>query len=801
MAALVAVPVLFMLARGLLAGRNVAYADDIDGTLMLLLQLQDGGWWSDVFNRLLEVSNEHRMVTSRVLVVVSYWLSDTVNFEVFGVIGNLFICGACALLVRAAGEAERKWTMALVLAALLFQLEHFENFFWSGASIDHFQIVLLAGAALVLLARGSWLGCGAAAFFGLLATFTLAHGTMVWPVGAVLLAAQRRWRHLALWLMAGAAVGYVFFLGYEFNPAHRIGDVSSPDAGQMLRYWLELIGAPLALGQRALAPWLGAILVGWIGWQLGRGGLRRERIALPLALWALGSLALVAIGRANVSGGVLGSRYLVLAALAWAMAIFVELQFRHDATRPYRALRWAIPALALFNLAANIKFADEAKNWVAQRDSAVAAFVAHGRDGTAPAKLHPQPEHATRVLREAETAGVFMMPRQSVERVFANVRESAGIVGAIDRISVQGNLVVIDGWAAMPGREAKDGAVHLVLRSADAQRVLTTTTVSRPDLTAAFPRENWARAGFHFELRRWLLPEDSYQVGYLLPGENGAELTMTPQRLELGNGAYTLDVDKVDPNRAVFDELRIYGTSATITAAPNKVMRVVFVDNFGVLVNADFRGAGRLTIELPHSELIKVPGRDAKHTVRYRKGLAALSIGGADRTTSLSVYAARRQLPGHNNANWGTRNDTAHIASISIASRDGRFGALRTGNVNYVGREGIVGVHAPDTVFTGFVNLGDIQAFGKARPELRFGGVREARVTGGDLFQPNGRAVEVSGIAQLKFVEGRTAHGVRLPARRNRALLESDGRDVSAELTRELPQLAQAANRTRAAAE
>ena len=230
-------PVAYMLGRGLMASRNVAYMDDIDGTLMLLIRLHDGGSWSDLGQWLFEISNEHRMVTSRLLVTLSYWLSGTVNFNIMGVIGNLFLCTLCGLLIRTAGTAERRWGMALLLAGFLFQLEHFENFFWSGSSIDHFQVPLLAGCAIMLLARGGWVASLGAGLLAALATFTLAHGLVVWPVGVVMLVVDRRWRQLAGWLGVGIVAGVAYFSTFEFNPGHHIeveafvldGELGRPD--------------------------------------------------------------------------------------------------------------------------------------------------------------------------------------------------------------------------------------------------------------------------------------------------------------------------------------------------------------------------------------------------------------------------------------------------------------------------------------------------------------------------------------------------------------------------------------------
>jgi hypothetical protein len=56
------------------------------------------------------------------------------------------------------------------------------------------------------------------------------------------------------------------------------------------------------------------------------------------------------------------------------------------------------------------------------------------------------------------------------------------------------------------------------------------------------------------------------------------------------------------------------------------------------------------------------------------------------------------------------------------------------------------------------------------------------RITGGDLLQLNDRAVQVDGITQLKFTAGQDSHGHELTAQANKAKLEQDGVDVTAQI-------------------
>jgi len=531
--ALALLPVIYVTARSVLALRNVAYWDEIETVLDFLLKLKASPTWQDGLAQIFSAGNEHRTATSRLLFAVSLWLTGGVNFVVIGVIGNLCLFSALAVLIATAGTVVRRLQIGVLSAALFFQLQHFENFFWSGSSIDHFQVIALATISCAAVARGTRGGVLLGGFAGLLATFTLAHGLLVWPVGFLTLAHARRRQDLLVWVgLAALAVGG-FLIGYTFNSGHAIGDLSAAGVGRILHYWLAVLGAPLALGNPTVAPALGLGLLVLLGTQLRPAVMVRERVALPLALWAVGAALLLAVGRVDVVGGHVHSRYYVLGCLSWGLVVFIQLNAARPAAFPYRSLMRLLPLLVIFNLAANLTSGKDAQSWITCRDAAAHFFQVYGRDGAGPFNLHPSPLYAGHITRLAEEAGIFRMPERCQERKFPDAHSVGTIAYFIDRIPVNDTLVSIDGWAAYAGRAAKPGEVHVVLQSAKTRRIYTTTLWERADLVAAFPQEHWRDAGFHFQLRRWSLPKENFRIGLLITTERGAEFIMTSHRLDL----------------------------------------------------------------------------------------------------------------------------------------------------------------------------------------------------------------------------------------------------------------------------
>jgi hypothetical protein len=241
------------------------------------------------------------------------------------------------------------------------------------------------------------------------------------------------------------------------------------------------------------------------------------------------------------------------------------------------------------------------------------------------------------------------------------------------------------------------------------------------------------------------------------------------------------------PNGNIYDQILLSGPSASVRADAGQLTRVSFVDLNDDIVQVEFSGPGVLSISLENATGPAVASKYNQPSVLYMKGHATLTITGADERTNISVFSVG-SATAINQAHFraGTIYDGwADIAHLTITSRDGRFGGVRTANVTYFHTRGVTGVSAPGVQFTGPLWVGDISGSDTASAVLLTGSVSDARITGGDLLQANGGPVAVSGMTTLQFTTGTDSHGRPIPAQPNRARLLRDGVDVTAELTRQ----------------
>lgn len=264
------------------------------------------------------------------------------------------------------------------------------------------------------------------------------------------------------------------------------------------------------------------------------------------------------------------------------------------------------------------------------------------------------------------------------------------------------------------------------------------------------------------------------------------------------------------PNGNVFDQILFSGSAAAFTADANlnQAIRASYIDLNNDIVQIEFAGAGTVSVVFDGSSGPAAPINYNQPTVTYLKGHAGIVITGANETTNLSIFTVGRATafdptgaynillapntttnnPANNGSSLFTGKSAtvydgiADIAFVAISSTNGKFGGLRTAGASYFATKGLTGVYAPGVTFTGPLFVGDITASDAALPVLQVGSVSDARITGGDLLQTNGQAVQVSGITQLKFTAGTNSHGVLLTAQNNRAVLMQGTTNVTSQI-------------------
>lgn len=243
------------------------------------------------------------------------------------------------------------------------------------------------------------------------------------------------------------------------------------------------------------------------------------------------------------------------------------------------------------------------------------------------------------------------------------------------------------------------------------------------------------------------------------------------------------------PNGNVYDQVLLTGECATLQSDPGQGTRISFVDINDDIVQIEFAGRGRLTIVLIGGAIPSAPATKYNQpNVSYVRGLASLNITSSDATTYVSAFTVGRVTAtmAHVIRDDMTYDGIADLALLTIVADPSSpagslFGGIQMANVAFSARSGDTGIHAPSVQVQEVVRICDITAFDSAIPKLWFGPDSKfgaVSVAGGDLEQPNGRAIQIHfgssvGVATIigpgkpsivSMAAGQTSAGVILPA-------------------------------------
>lgn len=238
------------------------------------------------------------------------------------------------------------------------------------------------------------------------------------------------------------------------------------------------------------------------------------------------------------------------------------------------------------------------------------------------------------------------------------------------------------------------------------------------------------------------------------------------------------------PSGNVYTQILLTGAAATVTADPGKVTRLSYIDLQDDIVQLEFSGSGSMTVTLDNPTGPALPAK-YNQAVEYMRGHASVVIAGASANTFFSAFSVGSATAVNQTL---FRSDVAYdghadLARLVIQSPNGQFGGLFMGNAAFNETQGETGLYAPGVSVINNIRTHDLTAFDQARPVLRFGSTPNSdngvRITGGNLQQPNARAIDLSGVNKVTMGAGTDSHGRAEAAQSSQARFETNGADIT----------------------
>jgi hypothetical protein len=194
---------------------NIPWMDDIDAFLSFLLGYVDASTAGERIDWLLRPNNEHRILTAKLITLAMYALTGTINFKWLIISAFIFLLGLLFLFHRLFRSISLPLLAFIPVPFLLLQPQHYLVSMWAITGLQHEVALLLVFTSLYLLASGNRKGFSGALGIQLLASLSMSNGLFGWVAGTVVLAIQRRWVLLGLWLILGATTIVFYFHDFQ----------------------------------------------------------------------------------------------------------------------------------------------------------------------------------------------------------------------------------------------------------------------------------------------------------------------------------------------------------------------------------------------------------------------------------------------------------------------------------------------------------------------------------------------------------------------------------------------------------
>jgi hypothetical protein len=132
---------------------NIPWEDDFPVLQSFLVDFVQADDFSEKFKLLIGGYGPHRLLLTRLIVLVVYAFCGKLNYICYIVFVNLFLIGIGVLIYSACKQKSLNGKTALLVAALLFNGQNLLNSTWSLSGLANIGIVFVAFLSMYLVTR------------------------------------------------------------------------------------------------------------------------------------------------------------------------------------------------------------------------------------------------------------------------------------------------------------------------------------------------------------------------------------------------------------------------------------------------------------------------------------------------------------------------------------------------------------------------------------------------------------------------------------------------------------------------
>jgi hypothetical protein len=498
LAALLLLPFVLYLYSVLVYSINVPFADDYDNVLLSLIKLLQAQNLEERVKLVFEQQNQHRIAFPRLIFLLQYFLWGKTNFYYLIIFGNLgWILTVATLVWYTKNQMGLSLLQTLPIPYLLLTPVHWQNMFWATSAMQVYWVTLFSILCIICLVQNKW---GLASLLFPLALFTTGNSIVLYPLGNIYWLLQRQWKRGFIFPIVSTLSILIYFYNYHSHNS-LLGSITQ--LNQTITYFFVFLGG--IMPSEPLALIMGCIVFGLLlSFTLIKPGNHFLDLMTSFIFLIAGTAALFR-SQYGVEQA-LSSRYAIYSLLAWIL-VYLHLMTREFILEQRRIL---VISFSLSLLLFGGRFLEYELGDVFTR------LMAHRIHNLVVKDFSVYPP-AAEILATAEKSGIYSyqdLPLYPPEELSPDkLQPTTEFTGEIENYYNS----YISGWAFIPGLNAVDANISILLKNDTHIFKLKTIKVNRPDVSKQFKEDYmYNGAGYESSLVIYKIPQGDYQVGILV---------------------------------------------------------------------------------------------------------------------------------------------------------------------------------------------------------------------------------------------------------------------------------------------
>jgi hypothetical protein len=517
-------PVLFYLYIISTYTVNIPSSDDYDMLTFFEQFRNQPNIWEKI--KLLFVQHsEHRIVFNRVVLLLSYYLTGSINFKWLIIMGNISLLLLIPLFYKALRVNNHTIYYFLPVPFLLVHLQYYENATWALASLQNFSVILFSYLSLYYLCLHGWWYFVLAAILAAIATFTSGSGLFTFLPGIFLLIIQKQYkRKLPVWIIVFLACALLYFYDYRSigeQPGMVTSLVKYPH--KIVIYFVSFLGSALHLSGNFgyyIAIAAGFAFCAFFLYLFRIGYYQKNPFIFSLMLLVLITAAAAAVSRygSGVQQALL-SRYKIHSSILLVLSYVAILDVYGKKIKPFQFAVFAAFCL-FFNILSNVR--NTYTVYLGGKNLLFGAYALKADNPTNVFLSFHDKEKAQRLLTHAQQQGFYKFPdnltplEKSTLHTVDLPQEGEMINAGFDITEYNQYYMIHNGWATFKEYNSVGVEIFVVLKTSDRSYIFDTYPSLRPDVTAFFSTLNFDNSGFTCLIDKNDIANGTYQVGLYL---------------------------------------------------------------------------------------------------------------------------------------------------------------------------------------------------------------------------------------------------------------------------------------------